>query len=121
MAHSGRFVIAIWLVASATDAHAQQRAPIIDMHMHARIAVQRAADGSVMPRPCDPQPCTSPPATFTTDESVLQGTIAAMDRYNIVLGLLGDAAARVDQWMSKVPARSRFLPEPIRVVREHRG
>ncbi|MGE0161302.1 MAG: amidohydrolase family protein [Dehalococcoidia bacterium] len=88
---------------------AQGRLPIIDMHMHARIAVQRSGDGWIVPPPCDPQPCESAPARFTQDEAILTGTLEAMDRHNIVLGFLGDLAARVDRWLDVVPQRSRFI------------
>lgn len=36
-----------------TVAPSQQRPPIVDMRMHARVAVQRAGDGSVVGRPCE--------------------------------------------------------------------
>jgi len=38
------------------SATAQQRLPIIDMHMHvSRVVLD--ADGKLIPVPCDPQPC----------------------------------------------------------------
>jgi predicted TIM-barrel fold metal-dependent hydrolase len=105
-----RFAICGLLAAAATSVLAQERPPIIDMHMHARTAVLRAADGSVVPRPCDPQPCTSPPTPSTTDDAPLTGTLAAMDRHNIVLGFLVGRAEPVDRWMAAVPEPGRFLP-----------
>jgi predicted TIM-barrel fold metal-dependent hydrolase len=50
------------------------------------------------------------PAQFVGDGEVLRGTLAAMDRYNIVLGFLSDVPERVDLWMRSAPGR--FLPSP---------
>lgn len=96
--------------ASAVSVFGQSRPPIIDMHMHARVAVQRASDGTVVGRPCDPQPCDTPAPVFNTDESVMKGTVAAMARHNVVLGFLGDSAESVARWMTAAPEPNRFLP-----------
>lgn len=85
-----------------------ERPPIIDMHMHARLGLSRDADGQPLPVPCMLQPCSSPPSVYTGDESILQRTIAAMDRYNIVLGFLSDPWENVDQWAQAAP--DRFFP-----------
>jgi predicted TIM-barrel fold metal-dependent hydrolase len=105
-----RLAVAGSLVVVPGIAFAQERLPIIDMHMHARMHVLRAHDGTVVPRPCDPQPCTSPPTVSTSDDALLKQTIAAMDRHNIVLGFVGDTAERLDRWMTNVPQAKRFLP-----------
>ena len=87
---------------------AQQRPPIIDMHMHARVQLLRGPDNTPLARPCNPQPCTGQPPAFTEDDGPLKGTLAAMDRYNIVLGFLSDARENVDQWVAAAPGR--FVP-----------
>lgn len=82
--------------------------PIIDMHMHARVRVRLGSDGKPLPRPCDPQPCISPAPVHTTDESILEGTIAAMKKRNIVKGFLSDDLANVQRWAKTAP--DRFIP-----------
>jgi uncharacterized protein len=95
---------------AALTGASQPQPPIIDMHMHARVAVQRAADGSVVGRPCDPQPCETPAPVVTADEEVRVATVRAMRRHNIVLGFLGDSIDRVDRWMAHGPDASLFMP-----------
>jgi predicted TIM-barrel fold metal-dependent hydrolase len=92
------------------SAQAQQRPPIIDMHMHAKLRNDIGPGGSAAPRLCAPSPCTMTPAQFVADGEVLRGTLAAMDRYNIVLGFLSDRPEQVDLWMRSAP--ERFLPSP---------
>ncbi len=96
------------LVFSSTISVAQERQPIIDMHMHARVKVQRGLDGKILGRPCDPQPCAEQAAVFTTDDGPLRGTLAAMDRHHIVLGFLSDDVENVYKWVEAAP--SRFYP-----------
>jgi predicted TIM-barrel fold metal-dependent hydrolase len=96
------------LATAGLSAQAQQRQPIIDMHMHARMNNTRLADGTAMPRPCIPLPCTGQPAVFTGEGAILRGTLEAMERYNIVLGVLSGAPADVDHWVQAAPGR--FLP-----------
>ena len=96
------------LTTTGRSAPAQQRLPIIDMHMHARMNNTRLPNGSVMPRPCIPLPCASTPAAFTGEGAILRGTLAAMERYNIVLGVLSGLPADVDHWVRAAPGR--FLP-----------
>ncbi len=89
-------------------AAAQERQPIIDMHMHARVKVQRGPDGKVLGRPCDPQPCAEQAAVFATDDGPLKGTLAAMQRHHIVLGFLSDDVENVYKWVEAAP--KRFYP-----------
>ncbi|HSM35197.1 MAG TPA: amidohydrolase family protein [Longimicrobiales bacterium] len=98
---------------------AQDRAPIIDMHMHAS-NVQLVPDGKPVPVPlrCYPGPCEGGPAAAETEEEVLRMTLAAMDRHNIVLGFLsgydGTSTSlapnleRVRTWVDAAPGR--FIP-----------
>ena len=87
-----------------------ERLPIIDMHMHAS-DVTFTDDGKPLPRPCRPEPCTREPAVYGSDEEVLQGTLAAMEKYNIVKGFLSARDfGRIHQWTSAAP--DRFIPSP---------
>lgn len=110
-------------MASTAPTFAQQNGryegPIIDMHMHAA-NVQVGTDGNPIPAPlrCYPGPCEGGPAAATTEQELLQMTLAAMDRHNVVLGFLSgfDGTAesltpnleRVQSWVEAAP--DRFVP-----------
>jgi predicted TIM-barrel fold metal-dependent hydrolase len=98
-------------VPAATQAPAQARLPIIDMHMHARMKNERGPGGAAAPRPCNPEPCTQIPPVEIPGGSILQGTLAAMDRYNIVLGFVSDRYENVDAWLKAAP--NRFIPSAV--------
>jgi len=119
-------VLFLLLVQFPQEGFAQERQPIIDMHMHAS-NVQVGSDGKSLPVPsrCFPGPCEGRPAAAATEEEVLQMTLAAMDRHNVVLGFLSgyDASPdslkpnwdRVQAWMKAAPGRfipSAFLSQP---------
>jgi predicted TIM-barrel fold metal-dependent hydrolase len=91
--------------AAGGPALAQQRPPIIDMHMHAWLR-----NITNVPVPCMGFPCVSRPPTYNGREEVFRGTLAEMDRHNIVLGFLSGTPESVDQWMRMAPGR--FLPTP---------
>lgn len=113
-------------VATAPAAAGQDRprygGPIVDMHMHAA-NVQVGPDGKPVPPPvrCYPGPCEGGSATAASEEQVLELTLAAMDRHNIVLGFLSgyDAAPtslasnseRVQAWVRAAPGR--FIPSAV--------
>lgn len=61
-----------------------------------------------MPVPCMAFPCIARPAQYKGKEAVFRGTLAEMDRHNIVLGFLSGAPADVDLWVKAAPGR--FLP-----------
>ena len=126
MRFSGHFMLVSLAIAQPGGLVAQERAPIIDMHMHAS-NVQVGPDGSPLPVPlrCYPGPCEGGPAAATTEEEVLRMTLAAMDRHNIVLGFLSgfDIAPdsltpnfeRVQAWVNAAPGRfipGAFLSQP---------
>jgi len=96
------------LAGTGFSAWAQQRPPIIDMHMHARMNNTLLPNGSALPRPCIPLPCAGVPAAFTGEGAILRGTLDAMERYNIVLGVVSGTPADVDHWVRAAP--DRFLP-----------
>lgn len=85
--------------------------PKIDMHMHAN-TVALGPDGIPLSRPCMPMPCQGPVAEATTDEEVLQLTLDAMDRNNVVLGFLSQwPLDKVYRWVEAAPGR--FIASPI--------
>jgi len=85
----------------------QERLPIIDMHMHAYIKLPRSADGTPLPRLNLPLPGKNYPALAKTDDDILRLTLEAMDKYNIVLGVLSYPLENVYKWMAAAP--DRFL------------
>ncbi|MEO6590709.1 MAG: amidohydrolase family protein [Gemmatimonadaceae bacterium] len=103
-------------------AGAQSREPIIDMHLHARHAdyvgpdpFPMCAPFSVMPR-SDPKepglafnqpPCDNPIAAAKTDADVMNETIAAMKKWNII-GMVSGEPDLMAKWRAAEP--SRIIP-----------
>ncbi len=88
--------------------------PNIDMHLHA-MPVSYGADGKPIPLDCYPEPCEHAPALASTDQEILDMTLAAMDRNRIVLGFLSGEVERVYTWVAAAPGRfiaSTTLWEP---------
>ena len=79
----------VLLALLAATAGAQQKAPIIDVHVHSFGPLVRP-DGHRASLPCvnDRVPCDNPSSSFTTKESVIAGVVAGMKRHNIVMGVL---------------------------------
>lgn len=101
-----------WLIVAPTPLCAQNRPPIIDMHMHAPVIMPRTPAGQPLPRPCVPEPpCQPAPAAAKGDADLLRLALEAMDRHNVVLGFLSDAVPNVDTWVQAAP--TRFLPSPM--------
>jgi hypothetical protein len=89
---------------------AQERAPVIDMHMHAHHIPLDLPAGA--PPPCLPIPCHPEGAATATAEESLRKTLEAMDRYNIVLGFLSSADLDIVQdWVAAAP--QRFIASPF--------
>ena len=82
-------VLVVFAGLSHAEPSAQQRAPVIDMHLHAHHIPLNLPAGA--PPPCLPRPCQPKGAATATPEESLQKTLAAMDRHNIVLGFLSGA------------------------------
>jgi uncharacterized protein len=116
----------LFLLAGA--AQAQDRLPILDMHLHALPADWEgppplATCPAIFPffLPWDPSepyqgmfvamhrepPCDDPVWSPMTDEDVMVQTIEIMERWN-VFGILSGTPDRVDDWMEAAPGR--FLP-----------
>ncbi|MES3033825.1 MAG: amidohydrolase family protein [Gemmatimonadota bacterium] len=100
---------------------AQRRAPVLDMHMHAREAAHYGATGlpicapvTRMPRwdqrtefgsdSTAPQACTMPILSPATDAALLRETLASMTRHNVI-GVLGGAPELVASWQRAAPGR----------------
>ena len=103
-------VLFLLLGQSPQETLAQERLPIIDMHMHAN-TVSKDADGRPLSRPCLPSPCQAPPAQAETAEDVLRLTLETMERNNIVLGFLSQyPLENVYRWVDAAP--DRFIASP---------
>lgn len=98
-------VAATLLTTAGLSAPAQQRLPIIDMHMHAWLR-----DITNVPAPCVAFPCAARPPAYNGKEAIYRGTMAEMDRHNVVLGFLSGRPEDVDEWMKRAPGR--FVSSP---------
>lgn len=85
---------------------AQDRQPIIDVHMHANVATLRP-DGTPPPLPCPNSrlPCGNAPSKYQTSEALLQGTLEYMKRFNIVRGVVSGAPSELPKWKQAAPGR----------------
>ena len=79
----------------------EERPPIIDMHMHAYPAEGLFSGAN---------PVTGEPSAAQTDEAIMQATIEAMDRFNIVKAIVSGPLDLVQRWKSVAP--SRILASP---------
>lgn len=116
---------ALSVSSAATPVVAQRAAPIIDMHLHAF-----AADANGPPpislclpileylptlagavedlfRPGEKPPCPDPITSPMTDDEVMAGTIAVLERRNII-GVLSGSPERLQRWTEAAPGR--FIP-----------
>ena len=91
----------LWICINPTQAQPQaniKKPPIIDMHLHAFTATSQ------------PNPVTGKPSACTSDNALLQATLAAMERYNIVKAVVSGPLNLVKQWRDAAP--NRFLCAP---------
>jgi predicted TIM-barrel fold metal-dependent hydrolase len=85
----------------------QERAPIIDMHMHTHHPEMEIPAG--VPSICRPEPCQGRGAATATEEESLRRTLAQMRRYNVVWGFVSGAdPEEVARWVAAAP--DRFVP-----------
>ena len=91
--------------AALAPVFAQQKPPIIDMHMHTRTGpIPRTASGEIVPRMCLPHSwCESAPTVAGSAEEVRTLTLEAMRRNNIVLGFLSGKVDQVYEWTDDTP------------------
>lgn len=91
-------------VAGAAGLVGQERPPIIDVHMHARTSASRGPDGAPTALPCFPAGCEPRATLVESDDDVMRLALEAMDRNNIVLGVVTDAnLERVYEWTNARP------------------
>jgi uncharacterized protein len=112
----GRVLLPL-LILVAPPIDAQQRPPIIDMHLHAPATILQAPGGQPLSRFCVPEPCERVPAAAKTADDVLRLTLEAMERHNIVLGFVSDSLESVEKWVAAAPTRfipSRMISDPTR-------
>ena len=118
-----RFQFVAFVLFASTVANAQTRAPIIDMHLHARKAdyigpnpPSMCTPFSMMPRWDLPAPietgltmnvmppCEKPILAGTTDDAVMSETIAIMKRNNII-GMVSGEPELMARWRAAAPDR----------------
>lgn len=105
----------------AATAQAEARPPILDMHIHARRA---SFDGTDAPMLCAPPavqprwdnrlplaeglspdpPCAAPLAPGRTADEVMRGTLAVMERRNVIAMVSGEPES-VARWRAAAPER----------------
>ena len=89
---------------------AQERPPIIDMHLHADLPPHDIPAGA--PALCRPEPCRGQGGATSGPAETLQKTLEAMDRYNIVKGFVsGLDLDTVQKWVAADP--DRFIAAPF--------
>jgi uncharacterized protein len=105
--------LCLFLSHLSSSLFAQERPPIIDMHLH--IGAPLDLPGGA-PAPCLPQPCERKGHATGSSSENLQKTLEAMDRYNIVKGFLSDLDLNeLLEWGKAAPGRfilSPFILEP---------
>jgi predicted TIM-barrel fold metal-dependent hydrolase len=95
---------------AAATLPAQERPPIIDMHLHADLPPHDVAPG--MPAVCRPEPCQGTGRATANHAETLKKSLEAMDRYNIVKAFIsGLDPVIVQQWVAAAP--DRFIAAPF--------
>jgi len=117
--------LALLIVPNAVSAQGTERyeGPIIDMHLHAHTVASCGpepvanctADEPVVYPGLDPRhpmtldrtlsPCDSPIWSAATDEELLRGTLAVMERHNIVRAVVGGPLEEITRWHEAAPER----------------
>lgn len=107
------FSILLFLGQWPLVAQAQERQPIIDMHMHVDVPLTLPAGA---PAPCLPEPCVGKGKATAGPADNLAKTLEAMDRYNIVKGFLSHFdPEQLRAWGKAAPGRfilSPFILDP---------
>lgn len=106
-----RTLVAVTLVVvTAGAAAAQERPPVIDMHMHAHKPGEDMVPAGA-PSLCRPTPCRGEGRASATPEESLARTLEAMDRNNVVKAFLSGEPDVVRAWVAAAP--DRFIPSPF--------
>ena len=88
---------------------AQDRPPVIDMHLHIGAPLDLPAGAAA---PCLPQPCIPKGRATANPSENLEQTLEAMDRYNIVKAFLSDLdQGELRKWAAAAP--DRFIVSPF--------
>jgi predicted TIM-barrel fold metal-dependent hydrolase len=106
------FVSVFFIFASHLTAPllAQERPPIIDMHMHADLPPYNVPAGT--PALCRPEPCRGKSKATANHEQTREKTLEAMERYNIVKAFLSGVDLNiVQEWVKAAP--DRFIASPF--------
>lgn len=117
-------IVLLTLLFVPLHARAQQRPPILDMHVHALHAHDQGPPPIGLCSPIDQfsawdptkpyiatmmklskePPCDDPLWSPMTDAELMELTLAMMERLNVIGGVSG-SAARVDTWRAAAPER----------------
>jgi uncharacterized protein len=89
-------LITIFASAAPAQKNAQDRAPIIDVHMHAYANDERWTHKV-------PNPLTGQPMTATNEQAHMQATLAQMKRYNVVKAVVSNDYQAVLRWKAASP------------------
>lgn len=90
-------------------ADVQEKPPIIDMHMHTGLPHHVPAG---TPALCRPEPCSGDGGATVDSAELMEKTLQAMDRYNIVMAFLsGTNFSAVHEWANSAP--QRFIASPF--------
>ncbi len=97
---------------------AQDKLPIIDMHLHADLPPNEVSAGDLAP--CRPEPCVGGGAATANHTETLKKTLEVMDRHNITKAFLsGLDPDVVEQWVKAAPGR--FIAAPFIFQPGHPG
>jgi hypothetical protein len=103
-------VILIYVSQFLAPLLAQERPPIIDMHMHADLPPYDVPEGT--PALCRPEPCKGDGAAIADLDRMLEKTLEQMDHHNIVKAFLSGLDLEVVQkWKKADPGR--FIGSPF--------
>ena len=97
-----KFCIGLFCVLFVGGAKAQDRSPIIDMHMHSQLTIWAES------RLCFPQPCESLPSLVTEADQLLPAALAEMDKHNVVLAVVSGSLEDTRTWMKGQESRFKF-------------
>lgn len=119
------------VLCAAVAVPAAARSPIIDMHMHASAADEQGPPPLALCTPIDPMPvwnqrqpypefligyfkhppCKDPIWSPTTDREIMERSLAAMRRHNVI-GVVNDANKRARAWQAEAPDRIMVASPP---------
>lgn len=120
-------LLALGLFAAPLQLAAQERLPIIDMHLHALAADAQGPPPVAICVPIEPfpawdpaqpyattfmamlkkPPCADPVSSPATDQDLMRQTLEVMERLNVI-GVVSGTSERVSTWRAAAPRR--FVP-----------